>query len=80
MTAALAGQLTAADPRDLSILDENGRVVIVPAWGKSLHAGAPTVEKLSVMIESVTGRALAELDSSVIEQWTIAFLGGHWDG
>jgi len=77
---ALADQLVAAPARDLVVLDEDGRVAIVPFWAQALHPGAPTVEKLRIMLESVTGRILAELPPSVIEQWAVSFLGGAWNG
>jgi len=80
MTAAIVDRLTAADPRDLAILDENGCVTIAPSWAKSLHPRAPTVEKLTTMVESAAGHALAELTPSVIEQWATVFLGGCWNG
>ena len=77
---AVVDQFTAADPRDVVILDEDGCVIIVPAWAQALHPRAPSVEKLVVMIENVAGRTMAELSPTTVKQWVATLLGGHWDG
>ena len=76
----IAEQLATGHPRDLAILNEDGCVIIVPAWSRALHSRAVSVDKLQVMIETITGRTMAELDPAAIEQWAATFLGGSWNG